>query len=279
MSGPGSGPESGEVDAHAPFSAALRASWQRADDLYDGSSRVGNPGDASTSWSEQVLELSWLAREDLVLSAAIPRLEIHADQPGMPDVDLEGLGDVALLAEWWPCRGDGEEHSRSGASILLGVELPTGEEADAPASGATAPSLLQLGSGTYDPIAGLRWVGGVDRVTLFGSATVQLAGGVSDNGLRPGGVLELEAGAGTQLHERIAASAALEAVWRQHDHLNRDRLEETRSALWFATPGLSVRLGEHWTLDASVRLPLWRHVSQVQLAPGPRVSVGLAVRF
>jgi hypothetical protein len=274
----------------------LRASRQHSDDLFHGQSRIDNPGDVSTSWREVRLDLAARLAERWWLGASIPRLEIHNDEPGRPDVDLEGLGDVALRVEWspWASRAaDGaaadlaaaEEavagHAKNGLfelrglTVLAGLELPTGDDGESVPAGATPPSLLQLGSGTFDPILGLRYAGTSGSLTGFATAAVQWSLGESDVGLRPGAVFESSAGVAWRFTDALAAAPSLDLVVRGRDHVDGAELDDTGSTLLFATPSLAIALARGFHLDASVRLPLWRRVNGTQLAPGPRFEVGL----
>lgn len=167
----------------------------------------------------------------------------------------------------------------SDLSLVFGVELPTGDDGDPVGPGLTPPSVLQLGSGTFDPIVGVRYARTADAVALFGSAVTQFAGGESDNGLRPGATTELAVGTGMRLVDRLSAVVAFEAILRRHDEQDGSDLENTGSRLLFVTPGLGVDLAERLSLEAAVRIPVWRNVTREQLVPGPLWSIALQARL
>lgn len=169
--------------------------------------------------------------------------------------------------------------SPSGLSFVFGLELPTGDEGDSVPAGVTPPTVLQLGSGTYDPIVGMRCSTAAEDLALFASAVAQFSGGESDNGLRAGVTTELTLGAGTRLVDRLSAVLALEAVLRRHDELDGSDIENTGSRLLFLTPGIGFDLHEQLSLQATVRWPLWRNVTRAQLVPGPLWSLALQFRF
>jgi hypothetical protein len=106
----------------------------------------------------------------------------------MPDLDLDGVGDLAAYVEWqpWPMENQGQtnkcewDRAVRGFSFLAGLEFPTGEDEDTPVPGVVTPSLLQLGSGTYDPIVGLRYRWSSGRWRIFHQTTAQFFAGESD---------------------------------------------------------------------------------------------------
>ncbi len=174
---------------------------------------------------------------------------------------------------------DAFDLSPSGLSFVFGLELPTGDEGDSVPTGVTPPTVLQLGSGTFDPVVGMRYSTAADDVALFASAVAQFSGGESDNGLRAGLTTELALGAGTRIVDRLSAVLALETVLRRHDELDGSDIENTGSRLLFLTPGIGFDLHEQLSLQATVRWPLWRNVTREQLVPGPFWSLALQLRF
>ncbi|MBI2931104.1 MAG: hypothetical protein HYY16_05595 [Planctomycetes bacterium] len=264
----------------------LLYSWQESDELYRGRRREANPDDVSTTFQQETIHLSWKALDEIELNLLLPRVEIHNESVGQEDVDLEGLGDVSLFVDWGPWRGtrraETEEESLldpRGLALIVGLKFPTGEENDDVVPGVTPPSLLQLGTGTYDPLLGLQYRGRTGDFTVFHRTSVQLSGGASEAGLKPGNVLQTATGVAYELFDRVTPSLAIEALFRDKDELNGDTINNTGSSFWFVTPAISVRIVDHLYLDGAVRIPIYRDVDRTQLVPGELWTVGLSASF
>lgn len=260
----------------------LTYSSQESDELYRGRRRATNTGGESTTFRQETLRATWRALDTLDVDLVVPRIEIHNEGRGRRDIDLEGLGDLSLSAIWGPWRrppavDDPEDlFDIRGVSFLAGLKFPTGEEGDRPAPGATPPSLLQLGTGTYDPLVGVLYRGRAGELTLFHSTSAQVSGGASKVGLRSGNVLQTATGIEYEISSRIRPRLALEGMFRDKDVLNGSRIDNTGSSLWFVTPGVQVRLTDRVFLDASIRIPVYRNVDRTQLVPGSLWTVGLS---
>lgn len=264
----------------------LLYSSQESDDLYRGRRRQENVNDVMTRFQQETLILNWRALDEVELNLMVPRVEIHNEGRGQEDVDIEGLGDVSLVVHWSPWRGSSGaaragEHllDSAGVTFIAGVKFPTGEESDAVAPGATPPSLLQLGTGTYDPLLGVQYRGRACGVSLFHRTSVQVAGGASDAGLRPANVLQTTTGIAYELFGRVTPSLAIEGVFREKDRLDGDTIENTGSSLWAVTPGVSIRIVDRLHLDGSVRIPVYHNVDRTQLVPGELWTVGVSLSF
>ena len=85
----------------------------------------------------------------------------------------------------------GTPSSWSRLSVLAGVEAPTGDEAERPGPGLAPPSLLQLGSGTWDPLLGYRIRSEPGTVTFDHSLVAKVPLGESDGGVRTVAVHEV----------------------------------------------------------------------------------------
>lgn len=275
--------ESGETTR---FRAELLYSWQESDKLYRGRRREANPDEVSTTFQQETLHLSWRALDEVELNLLVPRVEIHNESVGQEDVDFEGLGDISLFMEWGPWRSarksETEEESLldpRGLSFIVGLKFPTGEENDDVVPGVTPPSLLQLGTGTFDPLLGLQYRGQASDLTIFHRTSVQLSGGASEGGVKPGNVLQTVTGVAYELFDRVTPSVAIEGLFRDKDVLNGDTIDNTGSSFWFVTPAVSIRIIDHLYLDGSIRIPIYRNVDRTQLVPGELWTVGLSWSF
>jgi hypothetical protein len=226
--------------------------------------------DSSTRFRETALVVRRGFESGAVLGLRLPWVEIHAREAGAPDEDLSGIGDLALF---------GEHPLVGGLSGLAGLKLPTGEEKESPRPGVIPPSLLQVSTGTFDPFVGLRWVTAEDGVMWSASGIWQFPLGESDAELKPGQVLQLQAGGAYALNEEWSAGLGVEAMFRGKDQLQGADLGMTGSSIWSVTPTLAWALSDHTQLDLLARIPVDTQVDHVQVVPGPLFLVGVTWRF
>lgn len=194
------------------------------------------------------------------------------------------MGDIATFFQWSPWRKNSTDEddrlfSVSGFSLIGGLEWPSGSDSETPETGAVTPSLLQVGSGTYDPIIGIAYQGSQGNLSLFHQTFFQAAFGESEAGLEPGDVTEITTGIGYRLFERVQPNISFDAVFRGKDELNGAAISNTGAALLFVSPGLSIRLGKSLTLDGTVRVPVHRDFVSTQLAPGLFWRIGMTYRW
>jgi hypothetical protein len=203
--------------------------------------------------------------EDWMLSVVIPRVEIHKRTISTgARLDLQGLGDVAVYGEY----------GGSDLRWLVGLSLPTGDEAESPGSGIVPPSLLQLGTGTIDPIIGLVWSrgDGAGMDTYFDLLAV-LPFDDSDAGLQVGQSFSARAGAIWNLSSPITPGLQVEALRREQDRLNGSYLGGTGGTLWTLVPSLQFPLGGGASARIAWRLPLDQDVNGTQLVPGQGIVI------
>lgn len=261
-------------------------SYQENDDLYQGSKQVPNGSQASTLFRQQTFRIGYEAIESLQLNLSVPRVEVRQREKGNEILDLQGLGDISFYADWGPWRRREESESPEqrlfglqGLSLLAGVEFPTGEDEKTPIVGVATPSLLQLGSGTFDPILGVRYYGRRGAASVFHETSIQVPLGESDAGLNPGDVLNISTGAGYTFFRRVTVSLSFEALFLGREELKGTRIENTGSSFLFLTPGISFQIYKTLSMDVTDRLPVYRNVISTQLTPGELWSIGLSWSF
>lgn len=247
---------------------------------------MANPDRISTTFQQQTARLSFRPIEEIHFSLLVPRVEVQQRKSGSRVVDLEGLGDVAFYLDWGPWRKKETPKTYKnrlfdpkGLSFLAGVEFPTGEDAEAPILGVTTPSLLQLGSGTFDPIMGLRYHGRRGGASVFYETSLLVPLGESDAGLNPGDALSTSTGAGYTFFQGATVSLSLDALFRGREELKGATIKNTGSSFLFLTPGISFQIYKTLSMDATVRLPVYRNVISTQLTPEELWSIGLSWRF
>lgn len=226
-----------------------------------GNQRLAGPSAERTSFEQTSLVVRGPISENWTLGLLVPRIEIHKREVGNPanDVNLQGLGDLTLYGEY------GSNDLR----WLFGVTLPTGDEAESPAPGLVPPSLLQLGTGTINPLIGMVWDGGDgEGLDPYFDAVAVLPFDDSDAGLQAGHTITARAGALWRLDSPLTPGIQLEMVRRTEDRLNGSYLANTGATLWTLVPSLQFPLGGGASGRVSFRMPLEQDVEGTQLVPG-----------
>ncbi|MBC8327293.1 MAG: transporter [Planctomycetes bacterium] len=241
-----------------------------SDGIQRGSTGVPNAAGAETSFRETALTARHRIPSGFEFGVRVPWVDIHAEEKGSPDENLSGIGDVAVF---------GEKEIGAGFRGVVGCKLPTGDEKASPKPGVIPPSLLQVGTGTFDPFVGFGWRAATGSTLWSAGGLWQLPIGESDASLAPGQVLQLQFAAGQTLSDELTASLGLEALFRGHDELLGNELAGTGSSIWSVTPGLSWAVGENTSLDVLARIPIETQVNRTQVVPGILVHFGLSWRF
>ena len=234
---------------------SISVEWMKQDSagVNRGSVRLPGKPDARTSFEQTNLILRGPVSENWTLSVLIPRVEIHQRVISTSSrLDLQGLGDVTVYGEY----------GSADLRWLLGLSLPTGDEAESPGPGLVPPSLLQLGTGTIDPILGMIWDGGdgVGMDPYFDLLAVLPFPDSQSFSARAGAVWNLDS--------PWTPGVQIEALRRDEDRLNGTYLDNTGGTLWTFIPSLQFPLGGGASARVAWRLPLDQDVSGMQLVPG-----------
>ncbi len=224
--------------------------------------------------------LGYQATNELRLSAFVPWIEGIREEQGTRDRRISGLGDVTLLAQWSPWLEEAEEHPiLAGLSLFGGIEFPTGEDNDQPFSGMEAPSLFQLGNGTFNPKLGISYAKSLEEWTLFGRLLATIPLGESDAGHEPGAYLQTSLGAGYAMTDSLRLQLSVDGIFRDRDKLEGEDVGNTGSVTLSVTPALSWTINEKWGVNAAVNIPFHNDVRSKQVAPGTSFQLGTTFRF
>ena len=202
----------------------------------------------------------------------IPRVEIEQTMVSSGKMlSLQGLGDVSAYVEG-PSSGSW--------NWLVGLKFPTGDEAKSPGPGLVPPSLLQVGSGTFNPIFGMNYM------SDDGGSLVKFFGGLftfpideSDAGLSVGRSLRFNAGGYWRTGGWWNPSLQLEALRRDSDRLNGSHVSNTGGTMLTVIPALTANIGQSVFVQASWRFPLTQDVNGTQLVPGTGFTIEGGIRF
>jgi Putative MetA-pathway of phenol degradation len=169
----GCDPAAGTLGVDRPSAQSFRLAVE--DRYLQKESGVGD--DAESEREDRLLVRAQYAPLDrLVLQLEVPvfLFKNHLDATGFQDDSAHGLGDVALGARYELLRLGLE--ARHVVVLTGAIKLPTGQN-DRIIGGATEPDEhTQLGTGSYDGLAGVTYLYGARPWTLYSNLTGRLNG-------------------------------------------------------------------------------------------------------
>ena len=265
--------------------------WVVAEDrdrAFDGSSEVENPSRERTRILVPLItfDLGISSRFGVQAAVSIPDVTRFAVIPRATGAigfreTFSGLGDTSVLA-WYRLR----PVRRWTPSLNFGFSLPTGRtevprfraELD---NGSLVPmSRLQRGSGTVDPIIGLNLNWGEDPWTRFVSVAARMPIQENGDGLRTGVSMEISGGTARYTRVRkIGIFGRVSWLHRQQDVFRRTPVLVGGGNWLYLTPGIGVLVGKRVNVQAEVKLPLYRSLSNKQLDSRAIIQLGVSRTF
>lgn len=191
--------------------------------------------------------------------------ELEVDTPlGRRSRGTSGLGDVTLLARYTAWQRDAPGRTLRFAPFG-GVETPTGRD-DAGDDLGPLPPPLQLGSGSWDPVAGAVFT--YQTLGRQTDASVSYQFNTEANGFEAGDEARLdlsyqhrvwprELGAGVPAFLYTVLESNL--VWRDRDAMNGADVVDSGGTTWFLAPGLQY-VHKRWVLEAAVQVPVTQNL-------------------
>ncbi len=284
--------------SHPGWSADLRYSYSRADQLRSGSSKItANPTDPALIADSEVENLRTLNKlvtatldytynDHWGVMLQLPYvMRDHSHSlagPAPVAVDsfsASSLGDVKVVGRYrWAL----DETSRSGMGVKFGLKLNTGKKDFLLASG-TPPSevTLQPGNGSTDLIAGAFMYKSTpgSNWTCFAQGTVQSSIN-SSAAFRPGNQINLDGGSRYAFSRELSGLLQLSAQWNGTDSgTSAAPAASSGGRIFSLTPGLSYALTPGTQLYGLAQLPLYQYVNGEQLTANSSFTVGVSHRF
>lgn len=261
---------------------------EERDRAFRGSDDAENPLNEKTSIRVPIMSVDVRLTDHLGLQLAatvpdITRRAIVSLPTGPLDFSetFRGLGDTSLLA-WYRFA----PMNRWNVVANLGASLPTGRTEEPRfrpelLDGSLVPmSRLQRGSGTLDPLVGVN----VDRrfgtYTFFSSVAARAPLSENEFGLRTGVSSEVTTGVSHTLgHHRIAGYGRLGWLHREQDVFDGTPVLVGGGNWLYLTPGVSVVAGKGFSLQAEVKLPVYRSLANHQLDSRAIWQLGVSRAF
>jgi hypothetical protein len=258
------------------------------DRAYDGSSEVDNPMRERTQITVPLLTLDIRLTErfgiqaaasvpDVTRSAVIPSasgaLDFRETFSGIGDTSVVGWYKLRPVRRWYPV-------------VNVGTSVPTGRT-ETPRfrselqDGSLVPmSRLQRGSGTVDPLVGGHIGRRFGKATVFGSVAARIPLYENGDGLQTGASAETNVGVARELgHHRITGLARVGWLHRQQDTFRGTRVLVGGGHWLYVTPGLGILVGKGVNVQAEVKLPLYRSLSNKQLDSSAIFQFGISRAF
>ena len=230
--------------------------------------------------------LGYGATKDLALFGVVPvsenRLEL-TENGSRRARSARGLGDVQVFARYTAFKDD-----RKGQTFRVapfgGIEMPTGED-DARDSFGSLPKSVQLGSGSWDPFAGI--VASFQTLNFQVDAQASYKLNTEANDFEFGDVARLDASLQYRLWPRKLGRGipgflygTLEAnLIHQGKNENAGTEDENSNGTrLFLVPGLQY-VTKRWIAEAAVQLPVYRNLNGTALEKDYVVRTGFRVNF
>jgi hypothetical protein len=258
------------------------------DRAYDGSSEVDNPLRERTRIAVPLLTLDVRATErfgiqaaasvpDVTRSAVVPRatgtIDFSETFSGLGDTSIVGWYKLRPLRQWYPV-------------VNVGLSVPTGRT-ETPRfrseleDGSLVPmSRLQRGSGTVDPIVGAHVGRRFGKSTVFGSLAARVPLYENTDGLRTGASAETNFGMARELgHHRLTGLARIGWLHRRQDTYQGTPVLVGGGNWLYFTPGIGLLVGKGINVQAEVKIPVHRSLSNKQLDSRAIFQFGVSRAF
>lgn len=188
-----------------------------------------------------------------------------------------GLGDLRILGRY---QGFSDDHA---IGIQFGVKLPTGRTTDAfatgPQAGAPVDRALQPGTGSTDLILGVYQYGELSMAWgWFAQAALQTAV-AHDTGFRPGDGLNVNAGVRFTGWRSLTPALQLNVRAEKPETGVEADIANSGATLAYLSPGLTAQLSNQLQVYVFVQVPVYQHVTGLQLEPRFLASVGVHYNF
>ncbi|PIQ81560.1 MAG: hypothetical protein COV76_08300 [Candidatus Omnitrophica bacterium CG11_big_fil_rev_8_21_14_0_20_64_10] len=197
--------------------------------------------------------------------------------------EASGIGDLKLFlkARLWRKDAPG---ATTRFALLGGLKLPTGEDDESDAQGRLPPA-VRLGSGSWDPLAGIVFTRQTQWYEISQDLVYQVNTGHDD--LQFGDFFQHNTGAWVRVWpaesaewstpRALHAVLELNGVW-QTKHRSGGTIKDSGGYTLFLSPGVQY-VTSRWLLEASVQVPIVESLNGNELGTDYNVVVGARTTF
>jgi len=250
-------------------------------------SRDPGPTNRDVNVLGSVSVLGYGIKNDLSIFGVIPLLNRTLKVTPLGGVRVKrstsGLGDARLFARYTVFKQNAPGQTFRIAPFA-GIKLPTGKSRVSDALG-TLPAALQLGSGSWDPFAGVVATWQTLKYEIDAQISYKL--NTKANGFRFGDELRLDASLQYRLWPQELADdtpgflyGVLEGnfLYQEKNRNNGVKLANSGGTRLFATPGLQY-VTRRWIAEAVVQIPLFQDLNGTALEDNYTLRAGFRVNF
>lgn len=257
-------------------------------DAMYGTGPIPNINQEVTTMSTVSVFASYGVTEWFGAAVVIPFRSITNDKillPGQYDNQYQGgtyirhaagLGDVVLMMNFAPPLPE----ALPGLLFSAGVKLANGSTHAVDEYGNRFADLLQVGSGSLDPIFSVSLSRAFDSLFLSGMLFTRIISRENVYGYKYGnefqGIFSME-----YMHwERVIAGLSLNHVHTARDYFQYGKIARKRGGTWlYLAPKLGIRATENLSLEARLPLPVYQNVNESQLTSDYQLHVGATYHF
>ena len=156
---------------------------------------------------------------------------------------------------------------------------PTGKERDQPIIGVPAPSVFQLGTGTWQAMMGTGYARQQDEWVFSSQFDVSLPLETSSQGFRPAESYFLTFGARRRIGDSFNTGLALQGSYTNKDEFDGVNLANTGATTISIRPSFVWRINDSFNMSGSVDFPVYWDVNATGIATGPTWRLGFSTSF
>ena len=257
-------------------------------DAMYGTGPIPNINQEVTSMSTVSVFASYGVKDWFGAAVVLPFRSITNDKillPGQYDNQYQGgkyirhaagLGDVVLMLNFAPPLPE----SLPGLLFSAGVKLANGSTHAVDEYGERFADLLQVGSGSMDPIFSVSLSRAFDSLFINGMLFTRIISRENVYGYKYGnefqGIFSMD-----YMHgDKLVAGVSMNHVYTSRDYFQYGKIARKRGGTWvYLAPKLGIRTTESLSLEARLPLPVYQKVNESQLTSDYQLHVGATYHF
>lgn len=262
--------------------------YEHLGDAMYGTGPIPNINQEVTSMSTVSVFASYGVKDWFGAAVVLPFRSITNDKillPGQYDNQYQGgeyirhaagLGDVVLMLNFAPPLPE----SLPGLLFSAGVKLANGSTHAVDEYGERFADLLQVGSGSMDPIFSVSLSRAFENLFFNGMLFTRIISRENVYGYKYGnefqGIFSMD-----YMHgDKLVAGVSMNHVYTSRDYFQYGRIARKRGGTWlYLAPKLGIRATESLSLEARLPLPVYQNVNESQLTSDYQLHVGATYHF